>query len=520
MTAEADDNQRARGAAADAPWRGALLCFGVAIAAATLAILDFAPRLAYWPGLNYAMAREVSEYGRAKVTIAQVEDPWAPITAPMHKVLAWRLLLPLVWHYLHLPPQLLLAVPHLGCLVTLWLVAWLTQRRMANWPLAILVTLLFAALPWFFVSTGWLGYFDSWLVLGLLAAAFLPSRMALALACLLTPWIDERFVIALPATMMVRAAALRRVENHEGRAVCRDLAVVFAASLPFAAIRAVVWLRGDPDSTIYVHAHWLSVFQISWQRYLAGFWSGYRAGWVVVGAALWLLPKRVGRRWGAAFALVVLGTAVGGLFIAADMSRSLMMICPVLLLGAWLGYASRPAIFHWLLPLVVAANYLLPAAHEIWFMTVGISHMGTEFQRLRGPVPEILAAATRIEDALALINQGKFDEARGKLDEALELDPFSTTAYVNRAKLKLAGQDFGGAMADAEAALRINPMTPAALYIRGCLRAARGERAPAVDDIRNSLYLAGPTWNLRPQAEQVLKQLTEPARPEDRRADP
>ena len=112
------------------------------------------------------------DYGRGKATLAQVEDPWAPIHAPTHRVLAWRFLLPMAWHCLHLTPHLLLAVPHLGCLLDLWLVAWLTHVRLGNWWQTALATQLFALLPWFFVSVGWLGYFDSLLVSGLLVAAF------------------------------------------------------------------------------------------------------------------------------------------------------------------------------------------------------------------------------------------------------------------------------------------------------------------------------------------------------------
>ena len=37
-------------------------------------------------------------------------------------------------------------------------------------------TVVFGAAGWYFASASWLGYFDSWVVLGLLLLAFAPSR--------------------------------------------------------------------------------------------------------------------------------------------------------------------------------------------------------------------------------------------------------------------------------------------------------------------------------------------------------
>jgi len=255
-------------------------------------------------------------------------------------------------------------------------------------------------------------------------------------------------------------------------------------------------------------------------RYIAGLWSGYRAAWIFIGAAIWLWPRRVGWQWGALFAIVVLGTAVGGLFIAADMSRTLMMISPVLLLGIWLAVLAAPALPVWLLPAVVFTNFVLPATHEIWFMTVDISRFPTEFARWQGPTPPVLAAAELLEQAVVLKDQGKFAEARSKLDEAIRTDDAYAVAYARRAALKIHDSDFAGALSDVEAALRIDPTMPYALFLRGLLRAACGDRAAAVQDIRQALQNTGPDWAMRSQAEQVLKQLTEQGAPPEARPDP
>src|SRR5262249_12061976 len=159
------------------------------------------PRFDLWRGVGDFIAHRAPEYGRANALLAQIAAPGEKNFDPMHRVIAWRVLFPVIWHVAHLPPKSLLAMPHVGFVAALWLVALPTYRLFSGWLSAALVTLLFAPLPWFFVSTGWLGYFDSWLVLGLVAAAFVQSRWVLAAACLLTPWIDERFVLALPLTL-------------------------------------------------------------------------------------------------------------------------------------------------------------------------------------------------------------------------------------------------------------------------------------------------------------------------------
>ncbi len=223
------------------------LLLALAIFVSLLVTVRFCPRFNYWPGLYIGAAMPDPEFDRAISSLAQLEHPWAPVDAPFHKVIRWRLLLPLLWHYARLPTWLYLLVPQIGCVLTLWLVATLAFERSANWPWTGITTILFAALPWFFVSSGWLTYFDSWCVLGLLTASFVPSRILLALACLLTPWIDERFVLALPVIALTRFAVFDRTA---------DLAILFAASVPYPMIRAVAYLAGERVAHEYFVDHW------------------------------------------------------------------------------------------------------------------------------------------------------------------------------------------------------------------------------------------------------------------------
>jgi hypothetical protein len=80
------------------------------------------------------------------------------------------------------------------------------------------MAIVIGAESWFFVATGWLGYYDSWLFLGLLTVSFSQRRWLLCSACLLTPWIDERFFIGFPLALLVRW-----LDDPQSRTSPRDL---------------------------------------------------------------------------------------------------------------------------------------------------------------------------------------------------------------------------------------------------------------------------------------------------------
>jgi tetratricopeptide (TPR) repeat protein len=492
--------------------RESFLCLAVAVTAALLTLFFFSPRFVFWRALNLPHRLSFPECHRALDTMTQLDDPWQRIENQSNRVIGWRLFFPLIWHYARLPRTLLLAMPQIGCLLALWLTAWVMRKRLADWPQTWMATTLFAALPWFFVATGWLAYFDSWLVLGLLVAIFVPSRVTLALACLLTPWIDERFVIALPATVAARAIALARVERGNWRDLGLDLAVIAAASLPYPAVRGIVWLAGDADSSEYVAKHWQDARGVPLSRYLEGLFSGYRAAWIMIAAAVWFWARATGWKWGVAFALIVLLCSIGGLLIAADMSRTLMIECPFVLLGIWLWHKSHAPSCRFGLAAVLAANLLLPAQHVIWPFTVPIRYLYAEMDRYRVPPPEFQPGA---HAALgnSMRDKGDRTNARKHYDVAIALDPKSASAYAGRAALNLDEGNLPAALSDANSALGLQPDRADALLIRAILRGQRGENAPAIDDARRALQTAPQGSPLREGAEAFLEQMTDERSP-------
>jgi hypothetical protein len=497
-----------------------VLCLAVAIAGTAVVTVRFAPQFGFWRGLSVAddMPIALAEFSRACPTLAQVNDPFAPVANKHHIVIAWRLLFPFVWYTLKLPSWLFLAMPHVGCVLTLWLMAWLTYKRSQTWWTTVFATALFGALPWFFVSVGWLAYFDSWLVLGLLTIAFVRPRWIVALSCLLTPWIDERILLALPASTLVRFATARYVENQRWQAMGWDIGTVLVASLPYLVARAVAWLHGDPDSSAYIQSHWQLAHTVAWPQYLLGIWSGYRVGWLFIGAAVVLWARRVGWGWGGALAIVVFGDAVGGLFIAWDMSRTLMILTPVFVLGIWLWEEWRPTVCAGLLPTVLTANMLLPAAHVTWLMNARISTLPKEIDRWNHP-PPIFGAVEFVRRARSAQEAGKIADALAYFDDAIAADSSYAQAYVQRGLLRIKQGDLAGAERDADEALRANADYPYALVLRGLLREANGQLALAVDDLRQALARAPPDWWFRDETQRSLAQLQAQLQEGDQRSD-
>src|SRR5689334_10153759 len=77
-----------------------LLSLAVAVTAALLTLFAFTPRFACWQGLAVGQQIPFPECHRAVSALIQLEDPWAEIENDSNKVIAWRLLFPLLWYYL------------------------------------------------------------------------------------------------------------------------------------------------------------------------------------------------------------------------------------------------------------------------------------------------------------------------------------------------------------------------------------------------------------------------------------
>jgi len=85
---------------------------------------------------------------------------------------------------------------------------------------------------------------------------------------------------------------------------------------------------------------------------------------------------------------------------------------------------------------------------------------------------------------MALEHQGELDRALAEETRAIELDDENAWNWSNRAGIRLLRRDVPGAITDATRALEIDHWFRDALLIRARARAAQGDRALALDDLR------------------------------------
>ena len=112
----------------------------------------FCPRYVLWRGLEIPQAQIHPEVNRATFRLQQIERPFAPSENLTHWPLRWRILFPLLAHYLHLPPKVFFALPFAGCFLVLGLIAHIVLRETESALLALLSSMLAATTSWTYSS--------------------------------------------------------------------------------------------------------------------------------------------------------------------------------------------------------------------------------------------------------------------------------------------------------------------------------------------------------------------------------
>jgi tetratricopeptide (TPR) repeat protein len=496
--------------------RRAWATLGLALLAGVVLLLLFSPRYLLWRSLTLGVYWNTAEVWRALVTLQQIQDPFAPIQEPMHQIVRFRLLIPVIWHYTGLPTLLALALPYAGALLTLWLIAHEVARRSGDLLLAGAAAILLGATSWFFVSTGWLAYYDSLLVLALLAGVLKPSRPLLALCCVLAPWIDERFILALPLVLVCRqclhtGGAAPGAPGNPGvpevrpwQALGRDLAVAAAASLPYLLFRLLLMALGDTVSSDYLHdmraAYALST---PWRLFL-GWWMSLRMGWLLVAAAValaWLDRRRLIATW---MVVIIAALSVASLFMAADLTRNFCLMIPAAVTGLLLWQERRPRMARRVAVALAALQLALPAAHVFWAAVEPIQTLAAELQRRP---PDELTADYHIDRGLRLRKLGDGEAARTAFDLAIRIDARSAAAHANRGLLALQRNQPAQARADLDQAVALDPNWPEGWLSRAIYFEQQSQWDAAVTDLNSALRVAAPDWPARPQVERRIAAL-------------
>lgn len=415
-----------------------LLYSVIVLAIMAVTLFFFSPRFVYWTFLDSKAGALGPEASRAQKILLQLEDPFAKIDDPSNVVIQWRLLFPLLGHYLRLPPKLYLSLPYLGCFLSLSLI--LVQARRATESLleASLITALAASCSWFFVSTGWLGYFDSFYILGLLLITFYKPRWVLLLACLLLPWVNERFIFGLPLVMTLRAFHCGHLNRERYLTFVKDIVLSAMVLSLFLLPRLFVTQDNDSVSGILLNKFFFAqhLREVP-QKVLHGSWFGLRFAWLGVLAFLVPFSRQVSR-WSLAFTLcIILFTIYGAISIAGDISRSTSLLVPVIVLGA-VQFASSPQISKsWrqrVLLGIVLLNWTLPTQHIIVSLDVPIKSFLEEWKTYKDP-PLILSPEKNLTLGRNALEQGRFKTALESFTWAIKLKPNFAEAYFWRARL-------------------------------------------------------------------------------------
>lgn len=295
-----------------------------------------------------------------------------PFASDLEPAMRWRLLPPLTARVLGLHDGGVLLLPWLGVAAFAWFVAARLRRERDDWRFVVGGTLLLTTSSACLVPIGWLGLNDAWVWLGLCVVAFSSRSLPLVLSCLLCPWVDERFIIGFPLAFLVRLE-VQSAWSGGWRALVPCLWL-----LPYAAARLSLGrVLGFPPADSSFLANCLRLFPQELPFLPLGLWMAWRAGWASVVFALLELDWR--RRWllGAAAA----GTVLVSAFLAADLSRSMAILAPLVLLGILRFSARHPALAARVLGWAGVVALLIPAVHVVLNKLMPIDSLPIEVLR-------------------------------------------------------------------------------------------------------------------------------------------
>lgn len=432
------------------------------------------------------------EVRRGVSVTLQVINPSTEIVDPIHKIVRWRLLMPVIGFMLNLPPLLVLALSPFSCLLTLcYLIIAAKRIGKLSWIESCLMACVAGAGSWFFTSMGWLGYYDGFLALALLVLAFSPSLWLLVISCIAAPWIDERFVMGVPLALVSRLVISGGIAEFKLSWVKKNILLPVTLVGIYLPIR--LWLAGQGNSnTVSGHLASVAVFGLSYQRIIFGIWEGLRVGWIPLLLGIWVQYRS--RNWICAtlLALGVLATTAAGLATANDLSRSMVILIPVVPLG-WMifrnAFPSEKLTASWLLAVF---SLILPAHHVVSDFFIPVESFWTEFRyiahppqkfspetylqlasssigsRDSGEIDQLLSISLRLSPrdaeilnrvAVVLASCGRLQESRSKLDEAIQIDPLKSNYWSNRSKVRAALGDASGAESDAKISVDLSNTT-------------------------------------------------------------
>ncbi len=327
------------------------LVIALSLVAILLSVVRITPKLVPWHdhGLFY-------ETTKVEPMLDQMHDPvgWEKKYQGNWdfngiQTIRWRLLPPALGHVLHLSDHAYLTLPWVALVVLVGLAVHYALGFGATPLQAGAVGVLVGTSAGFFSATCALGYFDPLYLIPLLVVACAPSPLAVLGACLLGPWADEKFLFMLPAV-----GAARWAWQPDRRWIWRAAAGI----APYCLLRLVAVGFGDGSIRAQIHMQ-AAAFAGYAPALPEGWWYGFRAGWVLVLAGIWLVSRTLERRVAIFFATGLLAAIGSVSFLAWDTTRSIAMLLPFLVLGLQAKWTGRFVVG------LAVINLLLPAAY-VW----------------------------------------------------------------------------------------------------------------------------------------------------------
>ena len=443
------------------------------------------------------------EVRRGVSVLLQVEHPGIELPDKLHAAIQWRLLFPVIGHLLHLPPAIFFALPGAGCVLVLAFIVTVLRRRGAGFGFAGLVAIVLGAGSWYFTSVCWLGYFDSWLVLGLLFVAFAETSWPVWLACAWAPWVDERFVLALPLALLCRW--VQRTAAGKSFEWKQELGVPAGLAAAFVVVRlGVLGGKSAAGATVGGYLNGLETGGATGWRMALGIWEGLRIGWLGVAAALLLLARERAILVGA---VVVVLVAVG-IGTAQDFSRAMMLVMPVALLGAVLAVGREASFPRWLPGVATVLALVLPAHHVMSNRVNPIFYFYHELASLESPPPAVMPELIELR-AVGEMERGEYARAADDLTLAIRLADNPAGPSRHRGMLAASLGHWEEAKHDFSTAVEHEPDNPEGWFLRAQAELALHDLPAAQSDEQQARSLAPADWPNRPDVARFLARMNQ-----------
>lgn len=316
-----------------------------------------------------------TEWARARSVQLQARTPFTA-NATLEPAMRWRVLPAVVLHLAGSHTAAIVALPWLGLTLLLFLTAgWLDQWT-GDRVAVLLATVLLGGSGAVITVTNYLGINDAWFLVALVFVTFSSSPRTLLLAGLAGPWIDERYILALPLAWFARALFA------PGDRGLPALLAAAAGPLLFLGLRALAVLCFRDATSVDHVAHHLAQLRVYLPHGPLGWLMGFRSGWLLL-----LLGCVYGWRRDRTLAWLLAGSAAAGMVaitcVAADLTRSTNLLIPLFcasVIGVHRQLGAERS--RWLLGLLAGINVLVPMSWVTYVHHHWLWPMPIEFWRL------------------------------------------------------------------------------------------------------------------------------------------